>query len=99
MIKHIVLFKMKEDTELAVKLEAMHHFRRDILNLRSVIPCIRELEVGFNCNSTETWEICLNSSFDNLEDLHAYATHPQHIAASQRLKPLLADRACVDYED
>ena len=97
MVKHTVLFKLKEDLDTAVRQSAMETFRQDILALTDIIPVIRHIEVGLNCNPDEQWDICLYSAFDSMEDLQAYATHPQHLAAARKLKPLLAGRACVDY--
>jgi Stress responsive A/B Barrel Domain. len=40
----------------------------------------------------------LDSEFDTLADVNAYAVHPDHVAAAGLLKEVKADRACVDYE-
>ena len=65
--------------------------------LTAVIPFIRQIEVGFNINSDETWDICLNATFDTLDDVRAYAVHPSHTAVAGALKPYLSGRSCVDY--
>ena len=59
---------------------------------------IRHIVVGLNTNSSEKWDICLDSEFDTLADVNAYAVHPDHVAAAGLLKEVKADRACVDYE-
>lgn len=59
---------------------------------------IRHIHVGFNVNPAEQWDICLDSEFDNLEDMKAYATHPAHLAAAGLLKDAKEGRACTDYE-
>jgi membrane-bound lytic murein transglycosylase MltF len=58
----------------------------------------RHIFVGLNANSAEKWDICLDSEFDTLADVNAYAVHPDHVAAAGLLKEVKADRACVDYE-
>jgi hypothetical protein len=40
----------------------------------------------------------LESEFDTLDDVKAYAVHPAHVAAGGILKDAKQDRACVDYE-
>ena len=62
------------------------------------IGFIRHIFVGLNTNSAEKWDICLDSEFDTLADVNAYAVHPDHVAAAGLLKEVKADRACVDYE-
>ena len=47
---------------------------------------------------SKKWDICLDSEFDTLADVNAYAVHPDHVAAAGLLKEVKADRACVDYE-
>lgn len=98
MVKHIVLFKLKETLSPEEKLKAQHDFKAAIESLPAKIPFIRKVFVGLNCNPSEKWDICLESEFDTLADVNAYATHPDHVAAATLLKDVKADRACVDYE-
>ena len=65
--------------------------------LPPVIPSIRKIFVGQNINADEKWDICLESEFDTLEDVKAYAVHPAHVAAAGILKEAKQDRACTDY--
>ena len=83
MVKHIVLFKLKENLSTEEK--------------QPVIPSIRKIFVGQNINADEKWDICLESEFDTLEDVKAYAVHPAHVAAAGILKEAKQDRACTDY--
>lgn len=97
MVKHIVLFKLKEELSEAEKLDVMNRFKTAIEQLPEVIPCIRKVEVGLNINPAETWNLALYSEFDSLEDVKVYATHPAHVEAGKILASAKADRACVDY--
>lgn len=54
--------------------------------------------MGLNINPDEQWDICLDSTFDSLDDVKAYAVHPDHVAAAGILKDAKDGRACVDYE-
>ena len=98
MIKHIVLFKLKEEVDKAEKLSVMNEFKAAIEALPTVIPMIRAIEVGLNMNPAETWHISLYSEFDSLEDLKSYATHPAHVEAAKILADVKSERSCVDYE-
>ena len=46
MVKHIVLFKLKDDASADAKLAAMHAFKDAIEALPAKIPFIRKIEVG-----------------------------------------------------
>lgn len=98
MVKHIVLFKLKETLSQEEKLKVMNDFKATIEALPAKIGFIRHIFVGLNANSAEKWDICLDSEFDTLADVNAYAVHPDHVAAAGLLKEVKADRACVDYE-
>lgn len=98
MVKHIVLFKLKEEVPAAEKLAVMNRFKEAIEALPAKIPFIRRIEVGLNINPAETWNIALYSEFDTLDDVKAYAVHPDHQAAGKLLAEVKESRACVDYE-
>lgn len=98
MVKHIVLFKLKEEAPAEEKLQAMHLFKEAIEALPAKIASIRKIEVGLNINPAEAWSIALYSEFDTLDDVRAYAVHPDHVAAGKLLAGVKESRACVDYE-
>ena len=98
MVKHIVLFKLKETLSESEKTDIMNRFKVAIEALPQQIHFIRQVFVGLNCNPDEKWDICLESTFDTLEDVKAYSVHPAHLAAAGIIKDAKADRSCVDFE-
>lgn len=98
MVKHIVLFKLKDEVSVAEKLVVMNQFKEAIEALPTRISFIRSIEVGLNINPGETWNIALYSEFDTLEDVKRYATHPDHVAAGKIIAEAKESRSCVDYE-
>lgn len=98
MVKHIVLFKLKDEAPAEARLAAMNAFKAAIEALPARIPFIRSIEVGLNINPAETWSIALYSEFDSLDDVRRYAVHPDHVAAGKLLAEVRESRACVDYE-
>ena len=98
MVKHIVMFKLKDTLSQDEKNDLMVAFKRAIEVLPETITFIRRIYVGFNINSAEKWDICLESEFENLDDVKKYAVHPSHVAAGAILKDAKEDRACVDFE-
>ena len=85
MVKHIVLFKLKDEVPETDKLVVMNKFKEAIEALPAKISVIRKIEVGLNMNPGESWHIALYSEFDNLDDVKFYATHPDHVAAGKIL--------------
>lgn len=98
MVKHIVLFKLKDTLAPAEKSDIMLRFKSAIEALPEKISFIRSVYVGLNINPAEEWDICLESIFDSLEDVRAYSVHPDHLAAAGILKDVKCGRACADYE-
>lgn len=98
MVKHIVLFKLKNTISKEEKLKVMNTFKSAIESLPSKISVIRKIEVGFNMNPDEAFDIALNSEFDSLEDVNFYAKHPDHVAVGKLIAEAKESRACVDYE-
>ena len=98
MVKHIVLFKLKDEVPETDKLVVMNKFKEAIEALHEKISVIRKIEVGLNMNPGESWHIALYSEFDNLDDVKFYATHPDHVAAGKIIAEAKESRSCVDYE-
>lgn len=58
MVKHIVLFKLKDEVPADEKLVAMNNFKKAIEALPAKISVIRKIEVGLNINPAENLEHC-----------------------------------------
>ena len=56
MVKHIVLFKLKDEAPADEKLAAMNSFKAAIEALPAKISVIRKIEVGLNINPGEGLE-------------------------------------------
>lgn len=94
MVKHIVMWKLKEDN----KLENAQKIKKSLEALNGVIEVIKSLEVGVNYNSSiAAYDVVLVSEFENDEALTIYQTHPKHIAIGEFVKSVSTDRKVVDY--
>ncbi|GHT31876.1 stress responsive protein [Bacteroidia bacterium] len=98
MIKHRVLFKLKEFSSQEEKTLKINEIKSGLEALIDIIPQLKKIFVGVNINPKEGFDICLETEHDTLEDLNAYATHPDHLAVSKIIREVLDSRACVDYE-
>lgn len=98
MIKHIVLFKMRDDIESAHKQNELAEIKQGLENLINIVPTLRSIEVGINCNPNEKFDLALIATFDDLKGLDIYANHPDHLAVGKRIRAMLDVRACNDFE-
>lgn len=93
MIKHIVLFKLEDNSPKHCK-----YIRAMILDLKDRIDVIRDFEVGINfCNEERAYDMSLISSFDSTDDLEIYAKHPDHLEVISYLKSQNTLTKVVDY--
>ncbi len=92
MIKHVVMWKFKPGTN-----EQMNKFLQALKDLDGKIDVLRSMEIGVNQGSDDNCDAVLITTFDSLEDLHTYATHPLHVAASSLCKQIRVSRHAVDF--
>lgn len=99
MVRHIVMFKLKEFASPAEKQAKLDEIKTRLEALIDKIDVLRKIEVKFNCNPEESWDLILITELDSLADVNTYANHPEHVAVAKGIiGPVKADRACVDYE-
>ena len=99
MVRHIVMFKLKEFETPAAKEAKMQEIKVALEALINKIDVLRMIRLDFNINPAETWDIILTTELDSLADVNTYANHPEHVAVAKNIiGQVKADRACVDYE-
>jgi acyl-CoA-binding protein len=95
MIKHVVMWKFKAD----VTEDDQQEMKRQLEALMGVVPSLLKIEVGLDiAGKPASMDMVLCTEFQSLEDLQAYAVHPAHQKVVAFVKPLVAERAVVDYE-
>ncbi len=100
MIRHVVMFKFKDEAEGRSKEENLALTKAMLEKLPAVIPQIRFQQVALNSTAADqtNYDLCLICDFDSFDDLHTYIVHPDHKAVGAFMRPLRTDRACVDFE-
>ncbi len=99
MVKHIVMFKLKEFPTQEEKQSKMQEIKMRLESLKDKIDVLRYIHVDFNINPAEKWDIILTTEMNTLEDVNTYSTHPEHVAVAKGIiGPVKIDRACVDYQ-
>ncbi len=99
MIKHIVMWQLKEHAEGADKASNAVRMKELLDACAGIVPGLRKLEValaqpGLDC----TYDVVLYSEFDSREALDAYQNHPQHVALKPFVAAVRSARQCMDYE-
>ena len=91
MIRHVVIFKAKENAPI-------DEFKKQIENLKNDIKEIIDIKVGIDINFDSTSsDYCVITDVKNIEELKIYANHPKHIEVINFLKPYIIERRVVDF--
>lgn len=96
MIKHIVMWKLKDEAEGALKAENAKKMKEMLEALPAQISNIVDLQVGINENGGE-YDAVLVTTFASYEDLKTYDQHPAHQQVRAFVRAVAAGRAAVDY--
>lgn len=98
MVRHIVMWKFKDEAEELTKEENLLKVKAMLEALPEKIDFIRHMEVRLNENDNgKNFDAVLISEFDSIEDVKRYRVHPDHVKISQYVSLVRLDRASVDY--
>lgn len=96
MLKHVVLFKFKDDSSE----EFISNIVSSFLHLEKHDTGICAMEWGANIspeNYHQGFTHCFSLSFLSLEHLEAYQVHPEHLKFQTVLKPHVERVFVIDY--
>ena len=98
MIKHIVMWKLKDFAEGCSREENAKKIKAMLDALKGKIDQISYLEVGINTiKSDMAYDAVLVSEFENVQRLEEYKKHPEHVKVSDFVAKVRESRAVVDY--
>ncbi len=99
MIKHIVMWRLKEFANGVNKEENARKLKSHLESLKSKIKEIKRIEVGINIKSSDAAsDVVLYSEFDSMDDLEAYQRHPEHMKVVDFVNKVRLERRVVDYK-
>jgi hypothetical protein len=94
MVKHIVMFKLKEKSpdNLNTLISALN-------GMKGQIESLRFLEVGEDFKASDrSFDLVLTTHFENRQGLETYAGHQVHQPVIQLARSLCSQTVVVDYE-
>ena len=98
MLKHIVMWKFKDEAEGKSREENCRYVKEQLEALPAKISFIKKLEVGVNeFKSPMASDLVLVTEFESKEDLDLYAVHPEHVKVSDYVTKVRSERTVVDY--
>ena len=99
MVKHVILWKLKEDYSDKEKEQIKAGIKEGLEGLAGQIPGLMDIKVRTACLESSNMDVMLDSTFEDAESLKKYSTHPKHVAVSDsKVRPYTAVRSCMDFE-
>ena len=97
MVKHIVMWKLKDFAENRSREENIKYIKNMLEALPEIIKEIKFIEVGSNIAQDNSYDAVLYSEFETLEDLEIYQNHPEHKKISEYVSKVRDARIVGDY--
>ena len=99
MIKHIVMWKLKDFAEGADRAANAVKMKEKLDACANLSPGTLKFEVALAQPGLEaTYDVILYSEFTNKEALAEYAAHPTHKAIIPFIGAVRDERQCMDYD-
>ena len=98
MLKHIVMWKLKDQAEGADKAANARKMKSLLDGCANLVPGILKFEAALAQPGLEaTYDVVLYSEFESQAALDAYQDHPEHIAIKPFIGAIREARQCMDY--
>lgn len=98
MVKHVILWKLKEELTEEEKVAIKASIKEGLEGLKGKIPGLLEITVYTEGLASSNADLMLDSAFESEEALKNYAVHPEHVlVANGKVRPYTALRSCLDY--
>ena len=99
MVRHIILWKLKEEYSGAEIDKIKTGIKDGLEGLAGQIPGLIEIKVHTSPLPSSNCDLMLESSFESEEALKAYSVHPAHVAvADSKVRPFVQTRLCLNFE-
>ncbi len=96
MVKHIILWKLKD--EVTDKKAAAAEAKSRLEALAGRIPGLVSIKVHTDGLASSSADMMLDSLFTDAGALAGYQTNPLHVEAATYVRSVVAQRLCLDFE-
>lgn len=97
MVKHIILWKLKESLNEEEKTAARAEAKRRLEALNGKIDGMISLKVVTDRLPSSNADMMLDSEFETVEALAGYQTNPLHVEAATYVRSVVEARLCLDF--
>lgn len=99
MVKHIILWKLKEELNKEQKETAKADIKKNLEALVGVVPGLTKMDIRIESLESSSADIMMDSELESEDALKAYQTNPSHVhVADTYVRPNVEVRLSMDYE-
>lgn len=99
MVRHVILWKLKEDLTEEQKDKVRKEAKEHLEGLVGVVPGLREMHINISGLASANMDMMLDGLYDDEASLRGYSKHPAHVeVANTYVRPYTVVRSCFDYE-
>lgn len=99
MVKHVILWKLKENVAGAEKEKVLREMKENLEALVGKVPGLVRLEIVTKPLTSSNADVMLDSDLESEDALKGYQSHPAHVAvANTYVRPFTEVRLCMDYK-
>lgn len=100
MVKHIILWTLKEEFSDAQKAEIKRGIKEGLEGLAGKVTGLVDIKVHIDGRlASSNADVMLDSTLESAEALKGYAVHPAHVqVADTKVRPFTKQRSCLDFE-
>ena len=100
MVRHIILWKLRDDLSAEEKLSVKAGIKSGLEGLYGKIPGLLKIAVRTEGLASSNADVMLDSEFSDAEALKGYSAHPAHVAVAEaKVRPFTRIRLCLDFEE
>ncbi|HCA55115.1 MAG TPA: hypothetical protein DEO95_06505, partial [Ruminococcaceae bacterium] len=94
MVKHIVLWKLKDDPDKQQNIDRMIEMLKALVGQ---VEGLVSIEMGYNFNPASDYDVALYATLKTPAALRHYQNHPAHVKCKEFIGMVTVSRAAVDY--
>lgn len=99
MIRHIILWKLRDELTAQEKQSAAEAAKKELESLAGKIDGLLKINVHINGLESSNADMMLESELADEAALQAYQVHPAHVhAADTYVRPYTQVRMCMDFK-
>ncbi len=100
MVRHLILWKLKENMTIDEKGQILSNMKEHLEGLVGEIPGLVSLKIVINQMESSNADVMLDSILESEDALAGYQKHPKHVeVADAYVRPYTEVRMCLDYKE